>query len=368
MTSVLILGGVGFIGRNLVCYLVENNLASKIWVVDKVLPETAYLSKRCQAAFEKVEFMQGNLVNPASIEKAFGLDGNEPWDVVFNLAAETKYGQTEAVYEEKVYVLSVNCAKEAAKRKVKVFVEASTGQVYDGDKKTSTEESKTKPWTLLAKYKLKAEEEMKKIQGLNLTIFRMATVYGPGDTVGITPRLIIGHVYKKLNEEMKFLWTQDLRINTVHVDDVVRALWLGSKWYREAQRAGNVEIFNLADTGETDQEMVNTCIREIFGIKTGFQGTIISNLARLNLESATEEVNDTHLQPWADLLKAAGITTSPLTPYLDQELLYNNSLSLSGARAEKVITGFSYSVPKITTDHCREVIKGFQELGIWPPL
>ncbi|KAG5460781.1 MAG: hypothetical protein BJ554DRAFT_7127, partial [Olpidium bornovanus] len=111
MAAILILGGVGFIGRNLVCYLVENNLAAKIRVVDKVLPETAYLSKRCQDAFQKVEFMQGNLVKPGKlgalmqdrgmfgavrtvIDKIF--DGHN-WDAVFNLAAETKYGQPEAV-------------------------------------------------------------------------------------------------------------------------------------------------------------------------------------------------------------------------------------------------------------------------------
>ena len=38
------------------------------------------------------------------------------------------------MYDEKVYQLSVAVAKEAAKRKVRVFVEASTAQVYDGGK------------------------------------------------------------------------------------------------------------------------------------------------------------------------------------------------------------------------------------------
>ena len=62
----LVLGGVGFIGRNLVQHLVENDLASKIRVVDKVLPPTAFLSPSQKAAFEKVEFKQGNLVNPST--------------------------------------------------------------------------------------------------------------------------------------------------------------------------------------------------------------------------------------------------------------------------------------------------------------
>jgi len=34
--NVLVLGGVGFIGRNLVQFLVENEVAKKIRIVDKV--------------------------------------------------------------------------------------------------------------------------------------------------------------------------------------------------------------------------------------------------------------------------------------------------------------------------------------------
>lgn len=44
--NVLILGGLGFIGRNLVEYLVDNNLAGKIRVADKGLPELVGLSKK----------------------------------------------------------------------------------------------------------------------------------------------------------------------------------------------------------------------------------------------------------------------------------------------------------------------------------
>lgn len=38
------------------------------------------------------------------------------------------------VYQERVYGVSVNCAKEAAKTGVRRFVEVSTAQVYNSDK------------------------------------------------------------------------------------------------------------------------------------------------------------------------------------------------------------------------------------------
>ncbi|KAF8925485.1 hypothetical protein EDD21DRAFT_421460, partial [Dissophora ornata] len=63
LPSVLVLGGVGFIGRHFVAYLVENGLATDIRVVDKALPQTAYVNKRFRAAFDKVEVWQNDLSN-----------------------------------------------------------------------------------------------------------------------------------------------------------------------------------------------------------------------------------------------------------------------------------------------------------------
>ena len=64
---VLVLGGVGFIGRNFVTYLIEKDLCSKVRVVDKVMPQTAHLTQRQKDAFAKAEYLQKNLVNPSKI-------------------------------------------------------------------------------------------------------------------------------------------------------------------------------------------------------------------------------------------------------------------------------------------------------------
>lgn len=39
----------------------------------------------------------------------------------------------EEVYQDRILNLSVNCAKEAAKRKVGVYIMLSTAEVYDSD-------------------------------------------------------------------------------------------------------------------------------------------------------------------------------------------------------------------------------------------
>jgi len=357
--NVLILGGCGFIGRNLVEYLVKNDCAGHIRVVDKVLPQTAFLGKAHQDAFAKVEFKQGNLCSAASIAKCFECPEGK-YNYVFNLAAETKYGQSDEVYNEKVLDVAKKCAEEAKKVGVDKFIEVSTGQLYSGDKKASNEESKLSAWTNLAKYKQKAEEYLTSMDGLPLVIVRPAVVYGPGDTSGLSPRLIVGAVYKHIGEKLEFLWTEKLKLNTVHVRDVCKAL------FHLAEKADAGTIYNLADKSDSTQDSIGKLISEIFGVKVTFAGSIKSNLAKVNLKGVTEMVNDKHLKPWSDLCKQHNILNTPLTPYLDQELLYNNALSMDGTKIES--TGFAYDHPNVTVDLVKESIAYFQEQNLFPPL
>jgi len=305
-----------------------------------------------------VEFKQANLAREVMVNKVFD-QTDFKIDYVFNLAGETKYSQTEEVYKENIIDVSRTCAKAAANAGVKRFVEMSTSQVYQGDKKPSTEEDKPKPWTKLAKAKIEAEEELKKIQGLNLIIVRPAIVYGPGDILGITPRIICAAVYKHLGETMEFLWDKDLKMHTVHVADVAAALW------HLTSHGNSGEIFNLADSGDTDQGSINKLLESIFGIKTGFMGTIKSKLATsVAMKTVAETANEKHLKPWSDLCKAKGITNTPLTPYLDEELLYNNAYSVNGEKITK--TGFNYAHPSLKEETLRQTINGFIALGYFP--
>jgi len=275
------------------------------------------------------------------------------------LAGETKYSQTDEVYKENIIDVSTTCANAAAKAGVSRFVEVSTAQVYDADKKPSNESAKIKPWTKLAKAKFDAEEALRKIKGLNLVVVRPAIVYGPGDIGGITPRIITAAVYKQLGETMEFLWDKDLKINTVHVFDVVGALW-------HLTKAGNVgDVYNLADQNDSDQGTVNKLLEPIYGIKTDFMGNMKSKLATsVAMKTVAETANEKHLKPWSDLCKAKGIVNTPLTPYLDEELLYNNSLSVDGSKITS--TGFAYKKPKMSEADLREVINYFSELNFFP--
>lgn len=370
--TVLIIGGLGYIGRFLALHIHNNNLASDVRLVDKVLPQLAWLAPEFQDACSGTKFMQADASREQALPRIFDRADGKEWDYVFNCGGETRYSQEDEVYKVRSLGLSLAVAREAAKRKVKVFVELSTGMVYKPDAKASEEGDKTKPWSKIAVFKLQAEEELAKIEGLNLVIVRLAHVYGPYASQWVATGLCMARVYKALEEEMKWLWTKDLRTNTVHIDDASRALWDVAAWYDagkprwDAGAMGKVPIFNVVDKGATTQGTMADIIGQIFGIETGFQGSIVSTFARLNMDSVVDDVNDELLGPWAELLAEAGITRpGPLTPFMEKELLKDTDLSMNGARLESVV-GFTYGKPRMTKELVEEVIESYKRMRWWP--
>jgi len=158
---------------------------------------------------------------------------------------------------------------------------------------------------------------------------------------------------------MEFLWDKDLKINTVHVRDVCSALW------HLLQKGKSGDIWNLADSSDTDQGSVAKFLESIFHIETNFMGNIKSKLATtVAMKTVAETANEKHLKPWSDLCKANSIVNTPLTPYLDEELLYNNATSIDGTKITS--TGFAYKYPKMSEEALRETITCFVDLGFFP--
>ena len=106
-----------------------------------------------------------------------------------------KFGEADEVYQQLVVDVSTRCGAAAAQRGVARFIELSTAQVYEPNEKGSAETgAKLKPWTKQATYKLRAEAILRDVPGLNLVVLRAATIYGPGDVYGLSPRVICADV------------------------------------------------------------------------------------------------------------------------------------------------------------------------------
>lgn len=379
-------------GRWLAKHIHDNQHASAVRLVDKVLPQLAHLAPEFSECCSQTFFVQADASREASMNRIFGdhpRGADVIWDFVFNLGGNTAWSRSIEEYKLQSTQLSTALGREAAKRGVKVFIEASTGMVYSPERKPRTEKDKLKPWLNLAKAKLEAEQELARISGLNLIILRFAHVYGPYDPGFFSKLLCLARVYQEKKEELKWLWTEDLRINTVHVEDAVRALWAAAEWKNthasipdastspssrrlnlskgEEPPSGNVPIFNIVDHGQTSQGTAADVVSQVFGITTGFQGSVISQLAKLNLEHVVDDLNEEVLQPWADLLAAKEITKpGPLTPFLEKELLKDTDLSMDGRLFEKVV-GFEYKQPQgLTKEGVKAMITSYEKMQWWP--
>ena len=130
--------------------------------------------------------------------------------------------------------------------------------------------------------------------------------------------------------------------------------------------AGTV-VFNIVDRGSTSQGTLASIISQVFGIKTGFQGSLISQFAKMNLEHVVDDLNEDILQPWADMLATKDITRpGPLSPFLEKELLKDTDLSLDGSLFERVCD-FKYEREKgLDVQGVKEMVASYEKMGWWP--
>ncbi|KAH8330386.1 hypothetical protein KR067_002021, partial [Drosophila pandora] len=355
--------GCGFIGRNLATYLLDNELAQEVRIADKTPPQMAWLNEEQSALFEsdRLEFCSANLINAASCKAAFAPHPTtgRAWDIVINCAAETRANQDDAVYKEGILKLSLNCANEAAAQRVKRYVELSSGCMNSSEKTPLKEDCKLDPWTGVAKQKLKVEKELANMDDLSYTIIRLPVVYGIGDKRYLMPRIIIAAIYKHLNETMKLLWNDAMRLNTVHVSDVCAAIWQLAQSPKTAS-----QVYNIVDDSASTQGSISNLLVDIFDINVDYFGIVMSNLTKLYPTDTVGEINDKHMGPWAEICQRSGIDNTPLTPYLDEEQLHHKHLYLDNTKLKDF--GYVLQHPKVTRELLMEMINDYVKQQLFP--
>ena len=326
--------------------------------------------------------MQADASREQSLERIFTLPSGRKFSYVFNCGGETRYSQDPSVYALRSTALTTTLATYIDSIKPSpVLVEFSTGAIYKAPSSSTissggcSETAQLKPWLKIAKAKLQAEEALEKLvkeNGLNYVCLRLAHVYGEYDVGFLSRGLCLARVYQNLGRELKWLWTKELRINTVHVLDVCSAAWKAAEWCAAnpatAQSKKEDCAFNIVDDGDTRQETLSTIVSKIFKIETGFQGTFVSRFAKFNLDSVVDDVNEDILQPWADMLKQKGLDGgqgSPLTPFMEKELLKDHGLCLDGKKARETL-GWKAERPRLTEEGVQEILTSYERMKWWP--
>lgn len=254
--KILVTGGAGFIGSNLVDELVKRG--HQVSVIDNLSNgKTENLNP--QAKFHKVD-----ICSPA-IDKIFK---KEKFDYVFHLAAQIDVRKSveDPEFDNRVNAMgSYRIFKNCGINKVKKVVFISTGGALYGDcLKPATEETLIKPVSPYAIHKYAAErylELCRDLYDLNYVVLRLANVYGPRQysggecgVVGIfTHNVAVGKVSTLWGDGSK---TRDF----VYVADVVSACL-------KAMDFKQIGVFNIGNGQEISMNQIVKAIKKVAGKK-----------------------------------------------------------------------------------------------------
>ncbi|KAK4698968.1 hypothetical protein P7C70_g7303, partial [Phenoliferia sp. Uapishka_3] len=420
--TILILGGIGEDRtRCLLPFLLSPAGPSPAFVriVDKhlLLPQvgayTTYVDVDARAALKEgvasgvVEYVQGNLLTEATRTKVFTLPNahggpSQGFSTVFDFTGEHDFELPEAVHVERTLRLALLLGQTAVANNVGVYLRGiSTLYKLAGGKKGKVggTDGVSEPWGVRAGWYHEAARGLAQIKGLRLILLRPGLMYGPFTLTGITPRCLIGEVYKYEGEKLEFLWAESLAQNTVHAHDfssaaVAIAAWASTKTAEELVQIAGEElpttlksndlvkgitgaakkedsvtaaVFNIVDDCSTTQAEIAKVIAEVVGVESGFHGSIISTFAKMNFGDVIEDVNDKHLEGWSALLTQSNppiSSTLPISPHTAADVLQPYPIDFSGEKLHRLV-GWKPEY-KLTPQVVRDTVEGFRKEGNWP--
>lgn len=313
------------------------------------------------------------------LPRIFDRANGEQFDYVINCGGETRHSQPDDVYEARSCGLSITLGKEIAKRGIPAYVECSTAHVYKSGSSPRKENDKLQPWHKLAKWKLKAADELLGIPGLHYCAVRLPHVYGEYNPGYFAMGICLARVHLELKQDLELLYTKDVKVNTLHVKDAASALWAAAEWRAKRgdlkddssvpdmfKEPGMHCAFNVVDRNDTSQEHVANALSEVFGLKVNFTGTLVSQLAKMNLDDVVDDMNEVSLQTWAELVEKAKIERpGPIGPFLERDVLKNQDMSIDGSLFEKM-TGWKPKYEHFGADSIREMVESYKRMGWWP--
>lgn len=221
--KILLTGVAGFIGSAVCRKLVEHG--HEVVGVDTFLPNLYNNEQKIKQwdslmSLPGVNLIRHDLRNPLPEEHWHGVEA------VINEAGMPGLMNSWSDFETYVscnLLVVEMLAQQVMARKIKTFVQISTSSVY-GNEAIGDEQSNTEPVSPYGVTKLAAEELLKAFErthGLNFTVLRYFSVYGPGQRPDMAYNKIIDAVLSQ-KEISIFGDGQQTRTNT-YIDDCAEA-------------------------------------------------------------------------------------------------------------------------------------------------
>ena len=231
--KILITGGAGYIGSELVNYFINDH---EVVVLDNLMYDPTSLLR--YTSHPNFTFIKGDVRNTKLLEVLM-LDS----DIIIPLAAlvgfplcdEDPRAAVEINYEANQWIAD---NKRPDQRVVYPCTNSGYGTSEDGI--VRTEESPLNPVSLYGRTKVDAEEAFRNAE--NCVTFRLATVYGPSTRMR-TDLLVNNFVLRTLRDRILVLYECEFMRNYVHIFDV----WKAFKFVLDNWETCNGETFNVGN-------------------------------------------------------------------------------------------------------------------------
>ena len=250
---VIVTGGAGFIGSNLVRALVEQG--HQVVVIDNLA--TMWSLRLVEDVADRIEFVHGDVRAAEDLERV----GAGPFDRVYHLAAS--FANELSMEYPTIDMRSniegtLNVLAMAQRVGCGLFIYTGSSSSYGDVPVPFEEDGPTLPYTPYAMSKHVGETHVR-ASGLPYAIFRLFNVYGPGDPPGryrnAVPNMM--HALDRSEGRIRIFGRAATRDFT-YVDDVVRVLM-------EAPRAAG-QIVNVGTGRETPIVELARQILQLFGL------------------------------------------------------------------------------------------------------
>ena len=244
MKKVLVLGGNGFIGKNLVKYLYDRDM--EVYSFDKSLP----LNK-----IEGINYIEGDFFDDFSLENVV-LDK----DIVFHAISTVNPGNSNEkclMGYERDFVQTVKLCKMIEGRKTQRIFLSSGGTVYGNQGvQPITEEAIPVPINHYGNIKLCIENTIRTFNIQSETDFLIARIsnpYGPGQDYSKGVGFVDAAIKHAIAEENIEIWGDGTVVRDyIYIDDVCNFL------YDLINYSGSTDIFNISSgVGTSINEIIN---------------------------------------------------------------------------------------------------------------
>ncbi len=164
--NILIVGGSGFLGLNLIEYLYKSSKYNLI-SISRGINKDLKLRK-------KINYIRADLSIYKNLERALR---NKKIDVVINFGGNIEHNNKRQTNNSH-YQLCKNLVNYFSKKKLSLFIQAGSSMEYGTIKSPNLENKKTKPNSIYGISKLKSTKYLEQSE-INYVILRLYQIYGP---------------------------------------------------------------------------------------------------------------------------------------------------------------------------------------------